>query len=345
MLYFWSIFFQILGLLTIIRASLGLQWDSLKLLPPNVQTIVYIAMGSSIFDMIVMWFYMTHMISRLWTYWLNISQGVRIIMLSFAVAIFKTSTLNGYYALWETIAFIFISLFLRITDYSINGSSVGRIRLSIQERQILVSMFLTFVAMTIGAIVFMFVEEWTFENAFIFVNVTALTIGYGNLIPTTTAGKLIIITVGNILLLLAGYFVFLVKDWMSPGRIRQRRNIIFFFTLLIIYIIFGATVFMFLEEWSFLDAVFFTWYTVNTVGYGSITPSNPLSWEFWIYFVYLSVSFYAFGLGLLNNMMLIAVHKRTLNLQDNGNLYDEDNNENNGENNGNNNIQNEVVML
>lgn len=296
---------MLVGLLTIVRATMGLSWEDGKQLPLNITKILYIATATSIFDAIIMWFYMTHRISRLWTFYLNISQIVRIGMLLYALTNSNKPVhcTNAYFATCETLSFIIISLTLRTLDYIHNGSTVGRIPLTIKERQLLITLFMTFVIMTIGALVFTIVEKWSFHEAYIFVNVTALTIGYGDKTPKTNLGKILIVTIGNILLFFAGYLVILLKDFISPARIKQKRNIIFFLFLVAAYVLFGAFVFSIMEGWSFLDATFFTWFTVNTVGYGSIVLTKASSWEFWIYYVYFAVSLYAFGLGILNNSM------------------------------------------
>jgi hypothetical protein len=65
-------------------------------------------------------------------------------------------------------------------------------------------------------------------------------------------------------------------------------KIIGFYT---IYWIFGAIIFTQLEpKWSFIDSMYFCFVTITTIGYGDLYPSGPLSWEFWSFFVFISIS-------------------------------------------------------
>lgn len=43
----------------------------------------------------------------------------------------------------------------------------------------------------------------------------------------------------------------------------------------LILVVFGTGMFMILENWSFIDALYFTVSTLTTVGYGDITPTLP----------------------------------------------------------------------
>ena len=42
-----------------------------------------------------------------------------------------------------------------------------------------------------------------------------------------------------------------------------------------LFILIGVVVFSTLEEWSIIDAFYFTVATVTTVGYGDLTPDSP----------------------------------------------------------------------
>ncbi|MBU1712267.1 MAG: hypothetical protein KKD47_04095 [Proteobacteria bacterium] len=50
-----------------------------------------------------------------------------------------------------------------------------------------------FSVITLGAIIFHFLEGWTVVDAFYFVTMTATTVGYGDLVPSTSVSKVITI--------------------------------------------------------------------------------------------------------------------------------------------------------
>ena len=50
-----------------------------------------------------------------------------------------------------------------------------------------------FTVLVIGAILFSFLEGWHFVDAFYFVTMTATTVGYGDLVPSTITSKIITI--------------------------------------------------------------------------------------------------------------------------------------------------------
>ena len=49
------------------------------------------------------------------------------------------------------------------------------------------------------------------------------------------------------------------------------------FSVGILFIVFGTIVFMLIEGWNLLDALYYTVSTITTVGYGDFVPTHPLS--------------------------------------------------------------------
>jgi DNA repair exonuclease SbcCD ATPase subunit len=61
------------------------------------------------------------------------------------------------------------------------------------RERILIALIGVIVVLITGAVMFMFIEGWSFIDAFYFVTMTATTVGYGDLIPTHTTSKIITI--------------------------------------------------------------------------------------------------------------------------------------------------------
>lgn len=48
----------------------------------------------------------------------------------------------------------------------------------------------------------------------------------------------------------------------------------------------GAAIFLALEQWTYLEALYFCWSTLTTTGYGDVVPVTPAAWEFWMWWAY-----------------------------------------------------------
>ncbi|MFH1631490.1 MAG: potassium channel family protein [bacterium] len=79
-------------------------------------------------------------------------------------------------------------------------------------------------------------------------------------------------------------------------------------SIAIVLILFGTIVFIYLEGWSFIDALYFTISTMTTVGFGDLAPTTPISRIVTTIYMLLTVPF------LLIAMELIAesVYERML---------------------------------
>ncbi len=144
-------------------------------------------------------------------------------------------------------------------------------------------------------------QSWTFGGETIFFSFTLLsTIGYGYLTPSTNEGKLfcvLYIFFGVPLSFLVFYNVAdrLELKCQSINKQENRaqesvtesiaRKIYLkftcsaFFYILIIYVL-PSVFFSYLMEypsWSFLDAVYFCYISISTVGFGDLIPGTGLS--------------------------------------------------------------------
>lgn len=77
------------------------------------------------------------------------------------------------------------------------------------------------------------------------------------------------------------------------------RRIIYVFIILMIVLFGGATFYHFVEEWRYLDAIYFSAYTITTVGYGDFTPKTDLGKIFTIIYLFTGVGVALYGLSLM----------------------------------------------
>ena len=69
----------------------------------------------------------------------------------------------------------------------------------------------------------------------------------------------------------------------------------------------GTSFYSVVEEWSVVDALYFTVITLTTIGYGDLTPTTDASKIFTVFFVIVGVSFL---LGFLNFIIGRTVKER-----------------------------------
>ena len=68
----------------------------------------------------------------------------------------------------------------------------------------------------------------------------------------------------------------------------------------ILLLLFGGAYFYYrIEKWRYLDALYFSAYTMTTVGYGDFTPKTDVGKIFTIFYVFAGVSIALYGLSLL----------------------------------------------
>ena len=72
------------------------------------------------------------------------------------------------------------------------------------------------------------------------------------------------------------------------------KSLIFAFLLIAILYVFGAVIYHNLEEWSWIDSIYFMTATFTTVGYGDIVPTTDEAKIFTVFFMWtgISIGFY-----------------------------------------------------
>ncbi|CAI9729715.1 potassium channel subfamily K member 16-like [Octopus vulgaris] len=126
-------------------------------------------------------------------------------------------------------------------------------------------------------------NRWTFSGSFCFVVTTVTTIGYGVMAPVTDIGKIVVIIYALIgiplTLVMLGHIGDKLKD--VANRINNlslfsRKPIINKAANMAIIIILGLTllfvapalIFRAVEKWTILDAIYFCFITLSTIGFG-----------------------------------------------------------------------------
>ncbi|KAL1254435.1 hypothetical protein QQF64_016664 [Cirrhinus molitorella] len=135
-------------------------------------------------------------------------------------------------------------------------------------------------------------NNWSWENAVIFAATVITTIGYGNVAPKTTGGRLFCILYGlcGIPLCLTwiselGTFFggrtkrlsqVLLHKSLSVKKIQFICTIVFLLWGFLVHMIFPACVFMGFEEWTYVEGLYFSFTTLTTVGFGDyVAGVNP----------------------------------------------------------------------
>ena len=71
-------------------------------------------------------------------------------------------------------------------------------------------------------------------------------------------------------------------------------------------LVFGTVMYRLLEDWSWVDALYFSVITLTTVGYGDLSPSTDASKLFTVVYVISGISLFG---ALLNEVMKRRAHR------------------------------------
>jgi voltage-gated potassium channel Kch len=155
-------------------------------------------------------------------------------------------------------------------------------------------------------------REWTTLEGFYFGMVTATTVGYGDYSPANDSMKAFTILYIALALVMAGSIIGIctryVKSFQdfllrllddNPDDLDepQEYKVLLSVLLIVMTVVTGAVFFQFNEGWSFLDAFYWSFITSTTIGYGDMSLTKESSHIFSIFYLLMSTTFFAFGLG------------------------------------------------
>ncbi|KAH0622615.1 hypothetical protein JD844_025062 [Phrynosoma platyrhinos] len=172
---------------------------------------------------------------------------------------------------------------------------------------------------------------WNWPNAVIFAATVITTIGYGNVAPKTSAGRLFCIFYGlfGVPLCLTwisalGKFFggrakrlgqFLTKRGVSLRKAQITCTAIFIIWGVLVHLVLPPFVFMVTEGWDYIEGLYFSFITISTIGFGDFVAGvNPnISYHsLYRYFVELWIYLGLAWLSLFVNWkvsMFVEVHK------------------------------------
>lgn len=177
-------------------------------------------------------------------------------------------------------------------------------------------LYLTLILLAIGVTVFsLLVEKWSFVNSLYFSLVLLTTVGYGDMAPTTPAGKMF-----TAIFALCGIFVIglalgvvgselvdkeidVLIEKASPDKSVPRQStsslydssrkvgqICWLVIRILSPIFIGAFIIAYLQGWPWYDALYYTIITATTVGLGDLSPTSERSEACAILFIPLAVA-------------------------------------------------------
>ncbi|XP_033028544.1 potassium channel subfamily K member 16-like [Lacerta agilis] len=124
-------------------------------------------------------------------------------------------------------------------------------------------------------------SSWDFANSFFFVGTMLATIGYGNLCPQTKEGQIFcviyalfgipfnLICLNYIGFLVSGLFERLAEKVHGKENKKSAVYITVFVAMgILMFLILPSFLFKWMEGWSYYEAVYFTFITLSTIGFG-----------------------------------------------------------------------------
>ncbi|KAG0003686.1 Potassium channel [Modicella reniformis] len=231
---------------------------------------------------------------------------------------------HGFLACVITVILSILVAVMLTVDWWRGFPSAG---LSATLKALIISSFIMTVVIIIGAVVYTWLEGWTFDDAVNFCIVSFSTIG-------VSAIGFFIVSLRNAVV--EQFQWRLIEQFSRPAHLNRvqnrmsvkdlsfpmarhqeeervktmvRRKMIIRMIIIWITLWFGgASVFCAFEEWSYLESLYFCYVTLTTIGFGDYIPKEPGSIEFWNIYVFIGLTIFAYVLSLFSESMASHIH-------------------------------------
>ena len=90
-----------------------------------------------------------------------------------------------------------------------------------------------------------------------------------------------------------------ISSMSEQDHEKYHRRLIYIMIVIVLILFSSATFYHFVENWRYLDALYFSAATMTTVGYGDITPKTDLGKIFTIVYVFAGVGIALYGISLI----------------------------------------------
>ncbi|KPP68055.1 potassium channel subfamily K member 5-like [Scleropages formosus] len=174
-------------------------------------------------------------------------------------------------------------------------------------------------------------NNWNWPNAVIFSATIITTIGYGNVAPKTSPGRVFCVFYGlfGIPLCLTwiselGKFFgsrakrfgqFLLKKGLSLRKAQFACTAIFLLWGLVVHLVIPPFIFMYQEGWSYIEGLYFSFVTLTTIGFGDLVTGVDPNADYPVLYRYFVEMWIFLGLAWLslffnwNVHMVVEAHK------------------------------------
>jgi hypothetical protein len=162
-------------------------------------------------------------------------------------------------------------------------------------------------------------EQWTYLGSVFFLTQLTATIGYGNTACATTLGKMLTVVFLIVGMPLMGYVIFTtaVLDQYLTRKLSKsmgisidsdNKQIAMLLVLFAVFLLLGSLVFHVLEGWTYLEALYFSFTTLTTIGFGDYLPSTHASKIFAIFYIILGLGNCASIIAVLTVKIVARTH-------------------------------------
>ncbi|XP_040286703.1 potassium channel subfamily K member 5 [Bufo bufo] len=174
-------------------------------------------------------------------------------------------------------------------------------------------------------------NNWNWPNAVIFAATVITTIGYGNIAPKTSAGRLFCIFYGLFgvplcltwISALGKFFAgrakrlgqFLTKRGVTPRKAQITCTAIFLLWGVLVHLVIPPLIFMRTEGWNYIEGLYFSFITITTIGFGDYVAGVDPKVSYGVLYRYFVEIWIYLGLAWLSLFvnwkvsMFVEVHK------------------------------------